>query len=137
MSSLGFPQKLIWTLVASGALIRNSTLPVASIRGYSASQTLVDAGANPSELCAQHRVDNRSIAIPILFIQFLHPVPNDWRGEAVQNGSNTSPGNRIPFSDACARQRRNSPTEEVRLTRTRGQNCPTRSANRIQTKSTE
>ena len=52
MSSLGFPQKLICTLVALGALIRNSTLPVASMRGYSAPQTLVDAGANPSELCA-------------------------------------------------------------------------------------
>jgi len=42
MSAFGPLQKFTRTFVASGALIRISTRPVASTRGYSASQTFVD-----------------------------------------------------------------------------------------------
>ena len=44
MSTFGPLQKFRRTLVASGALMRTSTLPAPSTRGYSAPQTLVVAG---------------------------------------------------------------------------------------------
>ena len=70
MSIFGLLQKLSFTVVASGAFIRNSALPVESTRGYSAPHTLVDAGSNPPLLCAWQKLDSKIIASPIFFIPF-------------------------------------------------------------------
>src|SRR6185295_7774657 len=73
MSALGPLQKFTRTLAASGALTRSCTLPALSTRGYSAPQTFVAAGWKVLASCAQHRVANRKIIIPAVFIVLFCP----------------------------------------------------------------
>ena len=68
MSTFGPLQKLSRTFVASGALIRTSTLPAPSTRGYSAPQTLVVAGWKPAGSCAEQTLARNRSANPSCFI---------------------------------------------------------------------
>src|SRR6185295_8684694 len=67
-SSFGPLQKLTRTFVASGALIRTSTLPAPSTRGYSAPQTFVAAGRNSPDSWAEQRLATRKSAHPAFFM---------------------------------------------------------------------
>ena len=70
MSTFGPLQKLSFTLVASGALMRICTRPPSSTRGYSAPQTLVSAGLKLSAPWAKPSVAVRhnANAIAVFFI---------------------------------------------------------------------
>jgi hypothetical protein len=70
MSTFGPLQKLTRALAASGALMRISTRPVASTRGYSAPHTLVSAGVKTAGCCADETAATESSArtIPIVLI---------------------------------------------------------------------
>src|SRR5919197_1581990 len=71
MSTFGPLQKFRRTLVASGALIRTSTLPAPSTRVYGAPQTLVSAGLESLESFAEPRLAASRRAHPRCFISCL------------------------------------------------------------------
>src|SRR5688500_16369000 len=106
MSTFGPLQKFTRALAASGALMRISTRPVLSTRGYSAPHTLVSAGLKSLGCCAEQiaATDSSANANPNCFIvytscaathtvrdteSFLHaggtlyriPVENEWRSD--------------------------------------------------------
>ena len=88
MSTFGPLQKFARTWVASGALNRISTRPVPSTRGYSAPQTLVDAGLKSPASWADATLARNRSANPSCFIspllEELGSSPEDPLGEVVE-----------------------------------------------------
>ena len=72
MSTFGPLQKFTRALAASGALMRISTRPVLSTRGYSAPHTLVSAGLKSLGCCAEQiaATDSSANANPNCFIVY-------------------------------------------------------------------
>src|SRR5688572_14646880 len=69
MSTLGPLQKLSFTLLASGALMRSCTRPAESTRGYCAFITLLSAGLKSPGSCAPHTPAIRKAKHRILFME--------------------------------------------------------------------
>src|SRR5687768_17804485 len=72
MSTFGPLQKFTRALASSGALMRISTRPVLSTRGYSAPHTLVSAGLKSLGCCAEQiaATDSSANANPNCFIVY-------------------------------------------------------------------
>ena len=87
MSTFGPLQKFTRALAASGALMRISTRPAPSTRGYSAPQTLVSAGLKSPGCCAEQiaAIDSSAKANPnVLFIVCTSmQAPSERTGRAL------------------------------------------------------